>query len=129
MLFTLLIHSSPYASQGTLSALHFCRAALKRNHQIQRVFFYGDGVYNANYLNTLPQDEINLTQEWTRLAQEEQIELLICVAAAIKRGIMDQQEAKRYEKNDTNCAPAFQIAGLGQLIDACIDSDRVITFG
>ena len=36
---------------------------------------------------------------------------------------------KRHGKDANNIAPGFHISGLGQLIEAGIESDRLITFG
>ena len=38
-------------------------------------------------------------------------------------------EAKRNGKDGDNIAPGFRISGLGQLIDAGIESDRFLVFG
>jgi tRNA 2-thiouridine synthesizing protein D len=51
------------------------------------------------------------------------------VAAAQRRGLLDEDEAKRAGKNADNMAPGFQISGLGQLIDAGIQADRLVVFG
>ena len=51
------------------------------------------------------------------------------VASSLRRGLLDETEADRYEKPAANIASGFTISGLGQLIDACIESDRVMTFG
>ena len=54
---------------------------------------------------------------------------MLCVAAAQRRGILDADEAKRNGKDGDNIAPGFRISGLGQLIEAGIQSDRVVVFG
>ena len=43
---------------------------------------------------------------------------MVCVAAALRRGIKDE-----------NLAPGFRISGLGQLIESGIQADRYVTFG
>ena len=54
-----------------------------------------------------------------------------CIAAAQRRGILDEGEAKRHGKGDgaANIAPGFRISGLGQLIEAGIEADRLVVFG
>ena len=54
---------------------------------------------------------------------------MLCVAAAQRRGIADADEAKRNGKDADNIAEGFRISGLGQLIEAGIQSDRLVTFG
>jgi tRNA 2-thiouridine synthesizing protein D len=102
---------------------------LARGHEIFRVFFYHDGVNNATRLTTPPQDDRNIVNRWSKLAQESELDLVVCVAAAQRRGIVDEGEAKRNGKDATNLAPGFRISGLGQLIEAGIQSDRIVTFG
>ena len=126
--FVLNICGAPYASLAPLSALRFAKAALSAGHKIQRVFFYQEGVAVANGLSCPPQDEINLTKEWQKLAAEHQLELAVCVAAALKRGIIDTKEAARYGLEHYNLAEGFVLTGLGQLIDAMTKTDRCITF-
>ena len=57
------------------------------------------------------------------------MDLVVCVAAAQRRGIVDESEQKRHAKDVNTIAPGFRISGLGQLIEAGIDSDRVVVFG
>ena len=45
------------------------------------------------------------------------------------RGIVDQEEEKRNGKDANNIADGFRISGLGQLIEAGIQSDRLVSFG
>lgn len=96
---------------------------------MHRVFFYRDGVYNANQLLTPPQDEPNLSKDWQQLALKHEIDLVVCVAAALRRGVLDQAEANRYDHLTHNLANHFEISGLGQLLDAALSSDRLVTFG
>lgn len=129
MRFSLLILSSPYSSQSVNTALRFAQATLDEGHKLYRIFFYHDGVYNANALTTPPQDEEDIPAQWQNIASQSGAEIIVCIASALKRGILDETEAKRYEKDSNNLAPGFEISGLGQLVDASLQSDRVITFG
>lgn len=76
-----------------------------------------------------PQDEEKLTANWSRLAADHAIDLVVCIASALKRGVLDEPEAHRYNKSSATIASGFAISGLGQLVDATAASDRVITFG
>lgn len=129
MNYSIAIYGGPYGQQASHSAYHFAQAVLAKGHQIQRVFFYHDGVYNASALVAPPQDEVNLPQQWQQLAAEHQFELTVCIAAAVRRGVLDANEARRYQKTASNLAEGFQLSGLGQLIDASLSSDRLISFG
>jgi len=129
MIFSLAIYAPPYTSQASDSAYRFALALLENDHTLYRVFFYQDGVHTASSLSTPPQDEIRYTQNWQTLAQQHKIDLVVCIAAALKRGLLNQQEASRYDKPAFNLAEGFEISGLGQLVDAAVMSDRLITFG
>ena len=128
MNFAILVNSPPFAKQGSYSAYEFCKAALSKGHPVKKIFFYQDGIYNANSLICMPQDEIDVSQLWQDLAQKHSIELIICVAAAQRRGVIDATEAKNYDKTSTNLAKHFRVAGLGELIEASTTYDRFITF-
>ena len=129
MIFSVHVLAPPYSQQANLTALHFCQAVLRQGHQLKRVFFSGDGVLTASQLGVPPQDEINLYQEWVKLGAESQVELVLCISACLRRGMVNASEADRYQLPAHNLNPQFIVAGLGQLVDAALDSDRLVTFG
>ena len=129
MKFAIQVNAGPYTHQASDSAWHFTEAALRAGHEIVRVFFYHDGVNNGTRLSVPPQDDRNISERWSELAKTHDVELILCVAAAQRRGLLDEDEAKRAGKDSNNMAPGFQISGLGQLIDAGIQADRLIVFG
>ncbi len=129
MKFAILVNEGAYQHQASDSAYQFVKAALEKGHEIFRVFFYHDGVYNANRLSVPPQDDRNINKRWSELAQQHQVDLVVCIAAAQRRGILDAPEAKRQGKDADNLAEGFRISGLGQLIEAGIEADRLIVFG
>ncbi len=129
MKFAILVNEGPYTHQASDSAYHFTEALLRAGHEIVRVFFYHDGVNNGTRLSVPPQDDRNISERWSALAQQHDVELILCVAAAQRRGLLDDDEAKRAGKDSNNIAEGFQISGLGQLIDAGIQADRLIAFG
>lgn len=129
MKFTIVIHDAPYRTPAARSALRFCRALLGQGHEIYRLFFFRDGVHNLSPLAVVPQDEMDLFAGWQLLIREHGIDTVACVTSALKRGVIDSQEATRYEKDCTNMAETATIGGLGQLVDATLQSDRVLNFG
>ena len=66
---------------------------------------------------------------WVELAEQHGVELILCISSALKQGMLDATEAKRHDRSAPSIHPAFIISGLGQLVDAAISSDRLITFG
>ena len=129
MKYSIMVNEGPYTHQASDSALQFCKAALDADHEIFRVFFYHDGVNNGTRYTVPPQDDRNIQKEWSELAKAHDIDLVICIAAAQRRGIMDADEAKRQGIDGDNIAPGFRISGLGQLIEGGIIADRQLVFG
>lgn len=118
MKFGILINEGPYQHQASDTAYLFCKAALAKGHEISRVFFYNDGVNNSSKLTEPPQDDRNIVQRWSKMAEENGVDLVVCVAAALRRGIRDE-----------NLAAGFRISGLGQLVEVGIQADRLVVFG
>ena len=118
MKFSILINEGPFTHQASDSAYRFTAAALARGHAIYRVFFYNDGVYNSNKLSEPQTDDRNLVALWSQLGKDHDIDLVVCVAAALRRGIKDEI-----------LKDGFRISGLGQLVEAGIQADRLIVFG
>jgi tRNA 2-thiouridine synthesizing protein D len=128
MKFAIAVHGDGVSGESPQIALRFARAALAKGHQIHRVFFYHAGVSLANAFAVQPQDERDIAEEWARFALDHDIELAVCVAAALRRGVLSRQEAERYERPAASLKAPFQIVGLGQMIEAAIEADRFITF-
>lgn len=129
MKFAVVVNEGPYTHQASDSALNFVRAALEKGHEIFRVFFYHDGVNNGTRYTVPPQDDRNLQRLWSEIGLTKNVDLVVCIAAAQRRGILDANEAKRQGKDGDNIAPGFRISGLGQLIEAGIQADRLVVFG
>jgi tRNA 2-thiouridine synthesizing protein D len=55
---------------------------------------------------------------WSTLNEEHGVDLVVCVAAALRRGIREE-----------NLAKGFRISGLGQLVEAGIQTERTVVFG
>ncbi|HLN25964.1 MAG TPA: sulfurtransferase complex subunit TusD [Patescibacteria group bacterium] len=118
MKFAILVNEGPFNHQASDSALAFARAVLARGHGLFRVFFYFDGVHNANRLAAPPAEDRNIVRGWSQLATENGVDLVVCIAAGMKRGV-----------REANLAPGFRISGMGQLVEAGMVADRLITFG
>ncbi|HXZ51452.1 MAG TPA: sulfurtransferase complex subunit TusD [Burkholderiales bacterium] len=118
MKFGILVNEGPYTHQASDSAYLFAKAVLEKGHEIFRVFFYHDGVNNATKYTEPPQDDRHIVNRWSKLAEQHGVDLVVCVAAALRRGIKDEL-----------LAPGFRISGLGQLVEAGIQGDRLVVFG
>lgn len=128
MRFTLLVTGPAYGTQQASSAYQFAQALLAEGHQLESVFFYREGVLNASALTSPASDEFDLTRAWQKLRQEHNVALNICVAAALRRGIADTQEANNLGLPAANLAEGFQLSGLGALAEAALSSERMVQF-
>ena len=129
MKFGVVISEGPYTHQAADSAYHFVKSAIAQGHEVPRVFFYHDGVNVSSRLTVPPQDERHIQNNWSALAKDHGVDLVVCIAAAQRRGILDENEANRQGKDANNIAEGFRISGLGQLIEMGIQTDRLVTFG
>ena len=90
----------------TARAIEFAEVALANGFVISQVFFYQAGVQHAS----LP-----VSDRWEALSKQHDISLILCSASA-----------DRYNEEGN---AAFTIGGLGALVEAGIENDKVITFG
>lgn len=126
--FALLVTGPIYGTEQSSAAYLFAKAVIQKGHAICGVFFYQDGVTNANYLSSPASDEHDLHTLWCQLADEHGVALHTCIAAAQRRGILDALVAKEAEKATFNVRPPFLLSGLGQLAEMLLTADRVIRF-
>ena len=129
MKYAIQINSSPYQSSSGETAYQFIKCALEMGHEVVRVFFYQEGVYHAFRYATPPDDEIQVVEQWSTLVCEHNVDLVVCISAAQRRGLLEATEANRQGKKDTDVAEGFRIAGLGQWVEAMLVVDRFIEFG
>lgn len=128
MRFALLVTGPAYGTQQASSAWQFAQAVLAEGHALESVFFYREGVYNANQLTSPASDEFDLVRAWQRLHQERGVALHICVAAALRRGVTNESESGHPELPGANLADGFSLTGLGALAQAALTCDRVVQF-
>ncbi|EHC70173.1 tRNA 5-methylaminomethyl-2-thiouridine synthase TusD, partial [Salmonella enterica subsp. enterica serovar Minnesota str. A4-603] len=70
----------------------------------------------------------DLVRAWQKLNTQHGVALNICVAAALRRGIIDETEAGRLALPSANLQPGFTLSGLGALAEASLTCDRVVQF-
>ena len=128
MKFAIALFSAAHAPSSR-RALLFAKAALAGGHEIVRLFFYQDGVYNASASVVTPQDELDVARQWRAFVTDHQLDGVVCIAAALRRGVLNEEEAKRYQRDAVSAGAPWELSGLGQLHDAVQDADRLICFG
>jgi tRNA 2-thiouridine synthesizing protein D len=111
------------------SALNFARAALDSGHQISRLFFYRDAVHLATVIGVQPQDEADVYADWRTFISDNQLDAVVCIAAALRRGVLNDAESSRWQRPVANTGAPWELSGLGQWVDSLQTADRTVTFG
>ena len=128
MKFAIALYSAPHAPSSR-RALLFAQAVLASGHDIVRLFFYQEGVHSASSNIVTPQDELDTAQQWAAFVSENNLDGVVCIAAALRRGVLNSEEAQRYQRPAVNLDAPWELSGLGQLHDAVQAADRLICFG
>ena len=128
MKFAIALYSAAHAPSSR-RALRFAEAALAGGPEIVRLFVYQDGVHSASSNIVTPQDEQDLAQQWSTFVSINQLDGVVCIAAALRRGVLNNDEAARYQRPAVNLQAPWELSGLGQLHDAIQSADRLICFG
>lgn len=126
--YALLVTGPAYGTQQASAAYQFARALLAAGHHLESIFFYREGVLNANQLTAPASDEFDLVRAWQRLAVEHQVALNVCVAAALRRGVTDENEARQLSLGHANLQSGFTLSGLGALAETSLRCDRMVQF-
>ncbi|QYJ80608.1 sulfurtransferase complex subunit TusD [Shewanella acanthi] len=126
--FIIQVNGPAYGTSASHSALRFTQAALSSGHEIHCVFFYQDGVYNTTDFNLPASDEFDIVAAWKQLALEHQVSLVNCVSAALRRGIVSEQESKENGLPHWNVGSSFVMGGLGELVTGIEAADRLMCF-
>ena len=128
MKFAISLFSAGHAPSSRRGLL-FAQAVLAGGHEIVRLFFYQYGVHSASANAVTPQDEQDVPRQWRDFIVEHQLDGVVCIAAALRRGVLNQEEAERYQRPAANLLEPWDLSGLGQLHDAVQSADRLICFG
>ncbi|OBT10046.1 tRNA 2-thiouridine(34) synthase TusD [Vibrio sp. UCD-FRSSP16_10] len=126
--YTLVVSGEVYGEQSSLNAYQFAQALIKKGHRLVSVFFYQQGVTNGNTLTVPANDEFDLVSAWQQLSLEHGVLLQTCVAAALRRGIVGEEEAGQHQLPQSNLAKGFEQSGLGSLAESLLTQDRVVQF-
>jgi tRNA 2-thiouridine synthesizing protein D len=129
LIYSLLVNSSPVSGHCSRTALEFALCLISRGHTLKRVFFLDAGTVTSSSKSIFPQDESDPFEAWETLAAKQEVELILCISSALRHGMLDATEAGRHERGLSTIRPGFTVSGLGQLVDACANSDRIVTFG
>ncbi|QJC32182.1 sulfurtransferase complex subunit TusD [Enterobacteriaceae endosymbiont of Donacia versicolorea] len=132
MIFIILVTGAPFNTQNSYSAYLFVNAVIKKKNFVQSVFFYRDGVCNANKNVKFNEDEFNLIYSWEKLSKKYHINLYICITSAKKRGLIkdnyDQVKILNYQSDDNIINNRFKITTLSTLAKSILTCNRLVQF-
>ena len=115
-----VVVTTPPYSNLSVTALDYVETALKSGIELVGVFFYQDGVIHANQQAQIASDEFQCITHWQALQQTYKLPLYLCITAAEKRGLSDEQP--------NNIHPNFTVSGLGELVELVNKADRLVQF-
>ncbi len=115
-----VVVTTPPYSNLSVTALDYIETALKSGIELVGVFFYQDGVMHANQQVHIASDEFQCIKHWQALQQTFKLPLHLCITAAEKRGLSDEQA--------NNISPIFTISGLSELVELVNKADRLVQF-
>ncbi len=115
MRFAIVVTGPAYGTQQASSAFQFAQALIAEGHKLSSVFFLiREGVYNANQLTSPASDEFDLVRGWQQLNAQHGVALNICVAAALRRGVVDETEAGKMGLASSTFSRGFTLSGLAR---------------
>ena len=117
----LLVLGSPVGTYSCHSAYETAVEILNQRHTLHRVFFYQDAALIGNNKSEPVNSTDRIQDDWIALAKEHNLDLTVCVSAAQRRGIVESS-------SESNLVEGFSISGLGQLVEAMLVCDRIVTF-
>jgi tRNA 2-thiouridine synthesizing protein D len=128
MIISLLVTSPPTATLAIQQAVKFVQVSIDSGNVIDNIFFYMDGVNNANaYLHPM-NDEFNAHKAWQVLSNKLNIPLLVCKTAAERRGVIDETLALALNYSNANLGSPFQSVGLSEFFERLHNIDRLVQF-
>ena len=110
-----VVNESPWGATLPVAALRLARAVVSDDHEIDAVFFRGDGVYNACRGRDTDAGTPDLAREWAAFSEAAGFPLLLCSASASRR-------------LDSAPGDGFREAGLAEALERMAACDRVVTF-
>ncbi len=125
----MLVTTAPYDGERVMNAQKFALALIQASDiELLNIFFYQQGVLNANSLSNPPAQEINLYSGWCEIACRSNASLQVCVTAAAKRGIISQQEMNDHGLSGFSLASPFEQTGLAEFFTQLHKADRLVQF-
>ena len=109
MRFSLMVTGPAYGTQQASSALQFAHALLAAGHELVSVFFYREGVYNANQFTSPASDEFDLVRAWQTLNETRGVALR-CAPRCARRSLREKYFWRRTRRRQKFIAIYFAAA-------------------
>jgi tRNA 2-thiouridine synthesizing protein D len=116
MRYVLAIKQPVYGNESAYLAYLLAEKIMAAGHEISQIFFFQNGVSNALATVLPASDEFHLPQHWRQFSQKNDVPLHLCISAAARRGVVEQ-----------NLADGFTLAGLGEFSQVMMTCDRLLT--
>ncbi len=124
--YTLILTHSPSQLESNLTAQTLVAEIIAAGDSVDRIFFYQDACFVGLESQVPGQGLETGFLGWQQLNEEYQVPLQICIANGLRRGVLNEAEAQRYQASPT-LHSSFTLVGLGELAEANQQSDRIIT--
>ncbi len=108
MRFALMVTGPAYGTQQASSAYQFAVALLAAGHTLGSVFFYREGVSNANALTAPASDEFDLVRAWQNCTTNSRSN---CIFALLRRFVavwLIQRKHSGWGFLPLTCRPGFR---------------------
>ncbi|QJC36617.1 sulfurtransferase complex subunit TusD [Enterobacteriaceae endosymbiont of Donacia simplex] len=131
MIFVILVTEAPYNSQNSYSAYLFTKAVIQTKNIVKNIFFYRNGVCNANKNIKFDNDGFNLLNSWKELSIKHRIDLYLCISSAKKRGLILKEKNNfiNLKKRINNIIDSnFKITTLSTFTKSILTCDRLVQF-
>ncbi|WP_160118326.1 sulfurtransferase complex subunit TusD [Buchnera aphidicola] len=124
MKYALIVMSSPYNEETSITAYLFAKHVIKMNHKLYSVFFFANGALHTNMKDISTNMSCNLTSKWNKLSIKFGTKLYICINSALKMGLISHKN----DQNDffSKIGLHFKLVGLGVLVKNMQKCDRVL---
>ncbi|MCW8092387.1 sulfurtransferase complex subunit TusD [Alteromonas sp. ASW11-130] len=127
--YSMLITSAPYEGERIYNAQQFAQSLLDNpGTHLVNIFFYQQGVLNANCLGISVSGQRNLYKGWCDIASNSDVSLQVCVTAAARRGIISKQEQEENALPGFTLRSPFEQTGLSDFFAQLHSTDRLVQF-
>jgi tRNA 2-thiouridine synthesizing protein D len=124
--YTLILTHSPSQLESNNTAQELVAEIIAAGDHIDRIFFYQDACFAGLESQVPGQGLVTSFLGWQQLNEKYQVPLQVCIANGLRRGVLNEAEAQRYQASPT-LHSSFTLVGLGELAEANQQSDRIIT--